>query len=405
MKQPILLAMLMLVCAGLGANSILSLYGFPEQYYSYDVYSMGAGDTGRGDLFRDNLGHGNPALAVTTNDVNFTGATTFGYMDYSDKSGETFRDDGITFPFFGFVMPLHNLRVGLHFASMASGNVENTHTRSFVVDADTVAVSEVNRIQSNIYRADLLLALKNDLCDVGVAISGYNGQRVHNVKQDYDSDDYVDTQYERTHFFQGIGASFGLARKFGNVSVGATYCTGSDLSGDSQFVSIFDTYNLPDSSFSVPASFSGGVTWRMKETLKVSCDAHYELWGDSDFYTDPQNTWKLGLGLCYDPIWGYGHWYERIPLRCGVGYRLLPFKVGGEDVKETTLSFGASAPLKDADSQIHFALRYVVRGDKDKNGLEDRCVLFSLGFTGFDIFQARKRLTAPREIPMPDSGK
>jgi hypothetical protein len=50
-------------------------------------------------------------------------------------------------------------------------------------------------------------------------------------------------------------------------------------------------------------------------------------------------------------------------------------------------------------------LRYVVRGDKDKNGLEDRCVLFSLGFTGFDIFQARKRLTAPREIPMPDSGK
>jgi len=364
---------------------------------------MGAGDTGWADLFRLNLSHGNPALAITSNTVSLSGASTFGYMTYYDSDDHSFRDDGVTFPYFSFTLPIKSLRFGLHFASIAAGNVENEHGRDdFVIDGDTLGVNEISRIQGNIYRTNLLVALKNDLCNVGVALNGYIGQRVDNTEQDFSDSNLMDTQYETARFFDGYGFTIGLARRFGDVAASVSYASPSTLKGDLEFTSIFDNEKLGDSEYELPAHVGAGLAWRFKETLKACLDVHYELWEDTNTYEDGVNAWKVGLGLSYDPLWGYGSWYERIPLRAGVGYRLLPFKVNGNDVNETLFSFGLSAPLKNPGDQIHFAVQYIIRGDKSKNGVEDKSLLFSIGATGFDIFKSREKRTAPREIPMPD---
>ncbi|MCD4827994.1 MAG: hypothetical protein K8R90_01005 [Candidatus Cloacimonetes bacterium] len=403
MRKLLLLCVLAALSVGLPANSIFSIEGMPERYYSYDVYGIGAGDTGWADLFRLNLGHGNPALAVTSNTVNFSAAATFGYMTYEDRDGNSFRDDGITFPYASFTIPMRALRFGLHFSTISAGNVTNERLRNFDLDDETtVEVNEENRIQSSIYRTDFLVALKNRFCHVGVAVNGYIGQRVHNVKQDFTDAGYMDTQYEVACFYQGLGVTVGLARRFGDVAASLSWASGANLDGDEEFTSIFNTEKLGAAEYELPMHLGFGLAWRMQETLKATFDLHYEMWEDTTTYTDGVNTWKVGLGLSYDPLWGYGSWYERIPLRLGVGHRLLPFKANDSEVKETLLSLGISAPLRNPGDQIQFSVQYIMRGDKQNNGVEDNCLLFSIGATGFDIFKVRTKRTAPREIPKPD---
>ena len=402
MRKLILFMALAALATGVWGESIFALYGMSEQNFGYDVYSMGAGDTGWADLFRLNLSHGNPALAVTSNKVNFSGASSFGYMNYSDESGATFRDDGINFPYVSFTMPWRSYRFGLHFASVAAGNVANEHERTFNLDGDYYAVEEKNTIFSSVYRANLLVAMENDFCNVGVALSGYMGQDVHNVKQNFDDSDMMDTQYETARFFDGVGFTVGLARRFGDLAASVSYSTPAKLEGDIEYTSIFDTEKVGDTTFELPSHIGAGLAWRIKETFKACLDMHYETWADTDTYADPVNTYKLGLGLSYDPLWGYGEWYERIPLRVGAGYRILPFKVNGSNVTESMVSFGVSAPLRNPGDQIHFAVQYILRGDKTKHGVEEKTLMFSIGATGFDIFKARTPRTAPREIPKPD---
>ena len=402
MKRLLLVSLLVAVCGGLWGNSIFSLYGMPEHYFQYDVYGMGAGDTGWADVFRLNLTHGNPAMAITSNNVSFSGATTFGYMTYYDKEGHSFRDDGLNFPYASFTLPIRRLRIGLDFASIYSGNVENAHQRTFQQGGQTYSVTEENRIQGNIYKASMLLAYRNGICQVGVSVNGYIGQHVHNIEQDFSDSAMMDTQYETARFYQGTGFTLGLAKRWGTFAAALSYSTKAKLEGDVEFNSIFDSEELGTGTYELPAHAALGVAWRFKEVWKTTFDAHYETWEDTSTYADGVNTWKLGLGFSYDPLWGYGSWYERIPWRVGVSHRLLPFKVSGSDVTETKLTCGISAPLKNPGDQIQFAVQYIMRGNQDNNGIEDNTLLFCIGATGFDIFKARTRRTAPRDIPMPD---
>lgn len=402
MRKLTIVVTLALLTVALCGESIFARHGMAEQYFSYDVYGMGAGDTGWADLFRLNLSHGNPALAVTSNTVSFSGAATFGYMTYRDNQGASFRDDGVNFPYVSFIMPWKSLRFGLNFSNIAAGNVDDEHVRNFSLEGEDYSVSEMNRVQSGIYRAGLLAAIKHDICNVGVSVDGYVGQSIENVEQDFDDSNMIDAQYETSRFFDGMGFTVGLARRFGDFAAAVSYASGAKLEGDVEFTSIFDTEKLGETSYELPQHIGAGLAWRIQETFKACLDMHYETWEDTDTYEDAVNTWKLGLGLSYDPLWGYGDWYERIPLRVGAGYRILPFKVNNSKVTESMVSFGISAPLKNPGDQIHFSVQYIVRGNKTDHGIEDKSLIFSIGATGFDIFKRRIRRTAPRDIPKPD---
>ncbi|MDD3050841.1 MAG: hypothetical protein PHR06_06800, partial [Candidatus Cloacimonetes bacterium] len=151
----------------------------------------------------------------------------------------------------------------------------------------------------------------------------------------------------------------------------------------------------------IPEIYSVGLTYRFKSKFKTSADIHYENWEatDNGVFT---NSYKVGFGVAYDPIWGFGQWYEQIPLRMGFSFRKLPFEVNNSAVNERSFTFGLSIPIKSTQKYLDLSVNYLQRGDLDKHGLQDNTVMFSFGTSGFDLLAKRLRRTGHRDIPKTD---
>ncbi len=403
-----LMIMFLLTAVLLTGNSIFSFDGMPLEYYGNDVYGVGMGETGSADLFRINPNFHNPSLAATTNNVLFSTATSLGYMWYKDSDNNEFRDDGIYMPYFAMAIPIKNHRFAFSFNSIASGNIENSKELEFISFNDTLQYSEINRLSTSLYKADMVYAYKSSIVNIGVAMNYYLGHRIRYWKLDFEDNDYTDAKYEIEKIYKNPGFSVGLSKKIGKVSLGAAYSSHVKLEGGITYkyghTPYADTLSLVDDFlFEVPAQLSGGITWKFMEKYKASLDGYYQIWQDTESYD--KNTLKFGLGFAYDPLSGYGSWYEKIPLRIGGYYRELPFDVNNEKIIEKAFTFGSSVPLKSPNKKIEFAVTYTMRGDVDKHGLSDESLMFSFGITGFDIFKKRYKRIEHREIPKADEDR
>lgn len=404
MKYKIIL-MLLLIASLLIGNSIFSFDGMPLEYYGNDVYGLGMGETGSADLFRINPNFHNPSLAATTNNVLFSTAASLGYMWYKDSDNNEFRDDGIYMPYFTMAIPIKNHRFAFSFNSIASGNIENAIETTF---NDTLQYSEINRLSTSLYKAEMLYAYKSSIVNVGVAMNYYLGHRIRYWKIDFEDNDYADAKYEIEKIYKNPGFTVGLSKKIGKISLGVAYSSRVKLEGSETYkyahIPYADTLDLEDDFlFEVPAQVSGGITWKFLEKYKASFDGYYQMWQDTEDYK--KNTLKLGLGFAYDPLSGYGSWFEKIPLRIGGYYRELPFEVNDEKILEKALTFGSSIPLKSHNKKIEFAVTYTTRGDVDNHGLSDESLMFSFGITGFDIFKKRHKRIEHRDIPKEDKDR
>jgi len=406
MKYKIIMISL-LTTALLAGNSIFSFDGMPLEYYGNDVYGLGMGETGSADIFRINPNLHNPSIATTTNNVLFSTATSLGYMWYKDSDNNEFRDDGIYMPYFTMTIPIKKHRFSFSFNSIASGNIENTIECDPVISfGDTLQYSEINRLSTSLYKADMVYAYKSSIVNVGVAMNYYLGHRIRYWNRDFENDDYEDAKYEIEKIYKNPGFTVGLSKKISKVSLGIVYSSYVKLEGSETYKYAHTPYAdtlSDDFHFEVPVQISGGITWKFLEKYKASFDGYYQIWQDTEDYD--KNTLKLGLGFAYDPLSGYGSWYEKIPLRIGGYYRELPFDVNNEKIIEKALTFGFSIPLKSPNKKIEFTVNYTTRGDVDKHGLSDESVMFSLGITGFDIFKKRYKRIEHREIPKADKDR
>jgi hypothetical protein len=386
--------------AFLAANSIFSFDGLPVQYYGNDVYGLGMGESGTGDLFRINTDYLNPSVASTSNQVTFSTAVSLGYIRYKDKDS-SYRADGIYFPYFTANVPIGRHKFAFSFNSFSSGNLENELEREW----EEYEFKEINRINSSLYKMDLIYALKNDYLNIGIAMNYYIGHRTRYWEADFADTEISDSKYELEKNFKNPGYSIGVSKKTGNISFGLAYNSNVDLGGDIIFKYAHPPYSdnvvkNEEYGFNLPARYSGGITCRLKGRLKTSLDLYYEIWKELEEYD--KNTLKIAAGIAYDPLSGYGKWYERIPLRMGGYYRELPFEVNEEKIIEKAVSFGLSIPLKSSNKKIDLAVSYISRGDLNKHDIEDDSLFFSVGVIGLDIFSKRVKRTEHRDIPKPD---
>ena len=395
-----LLLITALMAALLSGNSVFSFAGIPIQNYGNDTYGRGMGDTGSGDLFRINTDYLNPSVATTSNKVTLSTAVTLGYIQYKDPSGN-YRADGIYFPYFTAAVPIGNHKFAFSFNTFGSGNLENEK----LVQLDDFTYDEINRINTSLYKIDLIYALKNKYLNLGFSVNYYLGHRTRYWKADFDDSEMIDSKYEVEKNFKNPGYTAGISRKIGNMSFGFSYISKVDMEGD-----VIYKYGHPpyadtllsdtDYGFDMPARYAAGLTIRWKDHLKTSVDVYYDLWEDTEEYD--KNTMKIAVGFAYDPLSGYGKWYERIPFRFGGYIRELPFEVNDEKIMEQAINLGTSIPLKSSNKKIDLSVSYLIRGDLDKHELQDNSLLFSIGVTGFDIFSKRVKRTEHREIPRPD---
>ena len=406
MKYSVLVILTILSAALLG-NSVFSFDGMPVQYYGNDVYGMGMGDTGNSDLFRINPNFSNPSITVSTNKVLFSTAASLGYIWYDDELGNSFKDDGIYLPFFQIAVPIADHRIAFSFNAMSSGDLENERETYFLTTSgDSLTYSETNRLSSSIFKGDLIYAYKNPILNFGVSANYYLGHRIRYWKLNFDDINYNDVKYEVDKLFKNPGFTVGVSKKIGGLSLSAAYSSHVKLKGDVELnyghTPYADTLSLADDYlFEIPPKVSGGFTFKFLEKYKLSAEAQYEMWEETKQYD--KNTLKFGAGFGYDPLSGYGKWFERIPLRFGGYIRELPFEKNNEKIMEQALTFGTSIILKSANKKIDLAVQYLTRGDVDKNGLSDTSLMFTIGITGFDIFQKQHKRIEDREIPKADN--
>jgi hypothetical protein len=372
--------------------------------YGYDVYSVGMGSSGSADFFRINTNYTNPAVATNINKVIFSTSLAFGYQWYESENN-SYRDDGLTFPYFTFAFPINNHKFGFSFNTYLSGNLESSVDKSWEdQQGNSYNFVETSKISSNIYRADIFYAYKNPIVNFGIAGNYYLGHRTSYWETEFE-EELLNNKYESEKEFKNPGLTVGLSKKWDKISVGLSYAIKTDLNGEYSFKYNHEPYEdiIGEDSklFTVPARYNASLTYKINEKYKTSCDLIWEEWDSiSDNY---HNSYQLSLGVAYDPLSGYGEWYEQIPLRAGGYVRKLPFNsVNGEEIWEQSLSFGTSIPLRTPGKKIDLAAQYTDRGKISENQYRDKNLMFHIGITGFDIFKKRYKKIAPREIPKPD---
>ncbi len=399
------LAIFLLISMVLSANSIFSYYGMANQYLGNDLYSAGMSDAGKNDLFRINTSYSNPSILTSSNKVIFSTATSFGKQNYYDDNGSSFKDDGFYLPYFTAAFPVLNHRFGLQYSLLYSGNLDTYGTGVFTSeDEEEFSYDTKNSIISNVFKVDLSYALKNRFVNIGIAGNYYLGHRIQYWEYDFENSTLLDSEYEKEELFKNPGYTLGLSKRLKSISFGLSYSSKVKLEGDVDYKYGFS--NEPETVeeavylFEVPAKISAGFTWKFVETFKLHSTFDYQMWSDTDSYD--KDTATFALGLSYDPLSGYGKWYESIPLRAGFSFRELPFEINNEPITELKGSFGFSAPLKSANKRIDFGVTYLTRGDKELHGISEDSLMFSIGVTGFDIFSKKAKKIAPRDIPKAD---
>ena len=381
-------------------NSAFSFFGMPHQFLGNDVYGIGMGETGIADLYRINTDYYNPSLAITANKVIFSTAVSLGYIWYNDQNGGSFRDNGLTFPYFTIAVPVSSHKFAFSFNSFLCGNLENQSEKSW----ENLKYTEINRIDANVYKANFIYAFKNKIFNLGLAINYYLGHRTQFWELDFNDENYSDAKYEIEKKFKNPGFSVGINKKIGNITMAAVYVSPTKLDGSVYFKYIHspyqDTLSHKTQNLEVPEQLGGGLTIKFLEKFKTSCDFYYEFQSNTNSFSF--DTYKIAVGFAYDPLSGYNKWYKKIPFRFGGYYRLLPFKENNEKISEKSFTIGSSIPLKSEYKRIDLALKFLLRGDLDKNSLRDKSIMLNIGISGFDIFSKRNKRIAPREIPKAD---
>jgi hypothetical protein len=387
---------ILLICTvpAWAGNSIFSFQGLPYQYYGNDIYGLSMGDTGMSDTYRLNTGFGNPALLARTKNAVFSTGLIMGYTVYRDQADTKYRDNSLDFPYFNFVVPIASHKIGFQFQSLSSGVVKNQRVDSLAI----VPFTEFNSVDSYLYRVDLMYARPFKYFNFGVSFNYYLGHETRTILQDSGNSPF-NTFYSLNKTYDNGGFTVGITKDFKEISTALTFTSGAKLTGETIFKSLQMTEHLDASQYNLPNRIGLGFMWKNSELIRTTYDFHYDMWKAADNTENTEDSWKVGVGFAYDAHASADQFLQRIPLRAGISMRRLPFLKNDAKIDEMGASCGFSLPLKNPDNRIDIGFQYLMRGDKDKNQVEESSFMLLFGITGFDIFTHEQRRTAPRDIP------
>lgn len=210
-------------------------------------------------------------------------------------------------------------------------------------------------------------------------------------------------------FAFGTGLSFSkdslFSRQRYRLSIGAVYNFATDLDarktdklyrttsvGDTTDVSI-----LPSSkhgSFSIPSSFTVGVSLARGMEWNISTEFAYQNWASFRNVNGQNNgleeSWRVAVGGEFVPdLFATENYLKVITYRAGLSYEQDPYLANGNPVRDVGINFGLSMPA--GRSSIDLAFRYGKRGDKAENLLEENYFKVYFGITFNDQWFIKRR--------------
>ncbi|MEA1972621.1 MAG: hypothetical protein U9N34_04925, partial [Candidatus Cloacimonadota bacterium] len=259
-------------------------------------------------------------------------------------------------------------------------------------------------IDSYLYNADIGYAYHHKIVNLGISSRFYMGHFNHYFEQDFVDEEMADTNFERYNELKSVAINIGFSRKLGKLSFGGFYSSSTNLAGKSELLFSQNVYLQDDEEFEfqLPARVGLGISYRAKNRMKYGFDIEYENWESTNSYDNYTNSTILKAGIAFDPLLGYGEWWQKIPLRFGVNYRNLPFEINENKVIETGGALGFSIPLKKNYQMIDCAIEYKKRGNQEDNGMQESSIMLNIGIQGFDIFHKKYNRTRKVDIPETD---
>ncbi len=384
------------------STSVFSYYGMPETYSGRDVYGLGMGGTGIGNLLRPNTSLKNASLACQSHYTMFSTGVNFGSINTKDTNSPTsFNGDFSYLPFFNISVPIYKNRIGLNYQSVANGKFTSESDN----DSAESSFSEIRKADNSIYQVDLFYAYKFEKINLGLAANYLFGHKVDYVKVEFDDANMINPKYEIEQSFKNPGFTVSFSKLINpNFSIGGAICTPIKLEGKQNYKTVTINEQVSSDTFEMPLRTSFGMAYKFDNHLAIAADIDYDMWSQSDAYNNANDTYRIALGGEYQGDKSSNKKFKKISQRIGGAYQTMPLNSiqnNSHELSETSLTYGLSVPVKSSEARIDFAVKYFNRSS-NQTDYKENGIMFSIGTNGFDIFKKPLNRKDHREIPKPD---
>lgn len=154
--------------------------------------------------------------------------------------------------------------------------------------------------------------------------------------------------------------------------------------------------SLEEFEITRPSELAVGVSAPLGGRWEAGLDYRRQDWGR---FAAPaawlaQPDWQEQLGE--ELQWGFGlerrrgtvrrGGWSNLPLRVGAGWHRWPYRVGGNEVVERTISVGTGFPLRGEGGTLDVALSWGQVGDEAENGLSSSYLRLAVSVTGLEAW-------------------
>jgi hypothetical protein len=210
-----------------------------------------------------------------------------------------------------------------------------------------------------------------------------------------------------------MAAKFGIQyskeiKKDIDLTVGATWLTGSKLKGDltkyayaTGVTGVRDTvfHNVSDNTqMEIPSELGFGMTIRKKDKWLIGADYIRQDWSSASFAATPgvdfspavSNSFRVGFE--YIPNrYDIRYYSRRITYRGGAYYENTYMKVNGRQINSMGITMGATLPVLRLYNGLGLSLDLGQRGSLKDNLVRERYVMFNISFSLHDIWFIKYR--------------
>ncbi|MBB6609539.1 hypothetical protein H7F15_00680 [Pontibacter sp. Tf4] len=181
-------------------------------------------------------------------------------------------------------------------------------------------------------------------------------------------------------------------------SAGAVYTHKTDLDAD-RYASFErrTPLSVQDSLFAVsttgkvnlPSSFAAGISIDNGSNFTLAADYLTQKWSDFKDLNNEQklvDSYRASVGAEFTPdANSVGNYFERVTYRGGLYYGNTPYQVGGEQLNDKGVTFGATFPFGRSTIydmyQLNTSFGYGMRGTKDNGRVQENYFQFNIGVT------------------------
>jgi hypothetical protein len=392
----IVLCALLLFSSGAGAGSggsVYSRFGIGDLSLTSTTGLFALGGTGLAVMPVASVNDLNPAAWAGIGNIRFSAGALYEGFSTSDGTSSLYLA-GTRFNGFSFAIPIAPSE-GI---TLAAGLVPYSRINYLVVAPETRAGLDymmTYRGEGGITRAftGLSITLAPGL-HAGARLEYLFGTLRYSMKQEFTSSTYAGAGLVRSENTRGFGSTIGvLYEQLGtllrlpedrSLSIGVSFSPTTYPTDETERIYEYDAdpaSTPPDSSidgestFRLPLSFAGGVSYRSPKLL-LAMDARYQEWGATTFGTFPdvrlRNSVRISAGVeLYRDVDPNPATSRKTTYAFGLFHEGGYLEVRNTSISENGVTAGISFPILN-ETRLSFAASFSMRGTNDNLLQEDK---------------------------------